>query len=473
MAASILSPWLSLKLWLFLFLWCAYGAAINSANLVDFNLQQAGVEAIVERKQFSIDGSASPHLQFRAYTHRGRPFGDIFDYNGHLYAAKQPGQFMAGALVYFFLHLFGLNYVNDYLLVSALVTFFTTALATALAAVAVFEAARELSGGHAVALPLVAALAYGLATPAFVYSGIAHHDQLASAYLAIAFYLVLLIARRRVSSHAEKPAALGAGLLLGLTLTTSVLPVLMVIVVFIYLVSLPGWKTIIFAALGIIVGMAPMLIYNAAAFGNPFLLPNLAGGYRDTFLIPNPNQWLSHAGFYVSAIALYVPAFLLGLAGLIFFPREQRREQIVLVIILAVLAVHVLNIETDGGCQYGPRYLLPAMPFACLGLIGFAYLRATTARRLGIAFVSVVTVASFVVSVLGAVYGAMYCETGRYALWPYVNALSRGDWRAMPLARGLVLPLIISALSLAFAARTYHFAQEQPQKPRGETSGPE
>src|SRR6185437_11506594 len=46
-----------LELSLFLFVWSVCGVAINSANLSAFNLQQAGIEAMVERKQFSLEGS--------------------------------------------------------------------------------------------------------------------------------------------------------------------------------------------------------------------------------------------------------------------------------------------------------------------------------------------------------------------------------------------------------------------------------
>src|ERR1700704_5512838 len=69
---------------LFLMLWLAYGSAINSNNLLDFNLQQIGVEAMVERGHFYLEGSTSPYLQTK---------GDVFEYNGHKYAAKQHGEF--------------------------------------------------------------------------------------------------------------------------------------------------------------------------------------------------------------------------------------------------------------------------------------------------------------------------------------------------------------------------------------------
>jgi hypothetical protein len=443
------------ELSLFLFLWCVYGVTMNSGNLTVFNLQQAGVEAIVDRKQLSIDGSASPHLKFRAYTYRGAPFGDIFLYNGRQFAAKQPGQFMVGAVVYFFLHLLGLSYAHDYLLVSSLVTFFTTSMATAAAACAVFAAAQELAGGNSVAWPLGAALAYGLGTPAFVYSGIAHHDQLASAYLMLAFYLALLLARRRVSGRKEKLTAAGAGLLLGLTLTTSVLPLLMVVVVALYLLIQRKWNVNALALLGLIAGVTPMLIYNASAFGNPILLPNIAGGYQDTLFRLDPHQPLGHTRFYASALASYTPVFWVGVVGLIFYPRELRREQLVIGILMLALAVPVLYLVTDGGCQYGPRYLLPVMPLACLGLIGFRYLRASASRLLGTVIVTLVAVASFFINLVGALHGAMYCETEHYALWPYISALMRDQWKILPLIKWLIVPLIVSATLLAFTARVH------------------
>src|SRR5437016_5163415 len=165
---------------LFLFLWLGYGAAINSDNLVKFNLQQIGVEAIVERHQFYLEGSAVPDLF---------PQGDVFLYQGHKYAAKQPGQSMVGAVVYWVLRVLGLRYANNYLLTSALVTFFTTSLVLAASAIAVFRISRKLTRDiQSLFWPTLTTFAYALATTVFTYSGIAHHDALATGYLAIAFY---------------------------------------------------------------------------------------------------------------------------------------------------------------------------------------------------------------------------------------------------------------------------------------------
>ena len=123
--AQAAKPSLTRLEWLlFLVLWLTYGVAINSGNLDAFGLQQAGVEAYVERGHFYLEGSKVPRLQVQ-------PVVDAFLYQGHIYPAKQPGQFMAGACAYFPLHALGLSYARNYLLTSALVSFMTASLATA------------------------------------------------------------------------------------------------------------------------------------------------------------------------------------------------------------------------------------------------------------------------------------------------------------------------------------------------------
>src|SRR6476620_5291943 len=201
------------QLFLFLFLWFAYGLTINSGNLTAFGLQQAGVEAYVERHNLYLEGSQVELLKVR-------PVVDAFLYNDHIYPAKQPGQFMAGALAYAPLHLLGFSYANNYLLTAALVTFLTASLLMALGGVAVFRCVLLLQGSTELFWPLLVTLTYAFATTAFPYSGIAWHDSLATSYLIIAFYCFLESERGESERRREKFLSFG-GLLLGLTITTS------------------------------------------------------------------------------------------------------------------------------------------------------------------------------------------------------------------------------------------------------------
>jgi hypothetical protein len=430
------------ELFFFLTVWLLYGVALNDGNSYAFNLQQAGVEALVERGAFHLEGSAVPRLQVR-------PPVDVFEYEGHLYAAKQPGQAMLGACVYAVLRLFGLSYAGNYFLTSALVAFFTTSLVTALSAIALWRAARELlTGADALGWPLLAAAIYALGTTALAYSGIAHHDALAAGYIVIAFTLTLKATRPYETTRRDAARAACAGLFLGLAVTTSMLPFFMVVAVGLYFLLFSNRRLLAPFLAGGLAGLAPLLVFDAISFGNPLLLPNVAGNYDDTFFAPTPGNFLRKAYFYAWMLTLYAPVAWAGLAGLWPLTRVRRREALLVVAMLLALAGYIFNIGANGTCQYGPRYLIPAMPFACLGLAAFALIRSKGFRRAGFAVVAVAGLASFVINLVGALHGAMFCELPRYAFVAHLSEILAGRNHAHALARWLGVPLVLSAALL-------------------------
>jgi hypothetical protein len=425
-----------LEILLFLSVWLVYGLTINSRNLEAFALQQMGVESIVERRAFYVEGSGAPQLQ---------PRGDVFDYAGHEYAAKQPGQFMAGALVYFFLHLFGLNYVKNYTLTSALVTFFTTSVVTALSAVALYRVAGSLANDRASRFwPLSAALLYAFGTTVFAYAGVAHHDAIASAFVTIAFYFAFSATRDCESERKAARLSFCAGVFLGLTVTTSMLVFWPAVAVFLYFLSLKRRRLLPYLLSGGLVGLAPLFLYDWVNFGNPFLLPNVAGNYSDTFFHPKIDNFRARFAFYLTWTTSYTPILLVGLAGLILLPRTFRREKLAAAGAVLILCAYIFNIDTVGDCQYGPRYLLPAMAFGCLGLVSFSHLGLRAVRRVWIVVIAVVGLLSFTVNVVGALQGAMYCTLARHAFWPHLSALMRGETGTFPLLPWLIIPALVS-----------------------------
>ena len=89
----------------------------------------------------------------------------------------------------------------------------------------------------------------------------------------------------------------------------------------------------------------------------------------------------------------------------------------------------MLSLATDGACQYGPRYLLPAMPFLCLGLLGFTG-RGWSSVAAGALLV--VGVESAIVNPTGALYGTMYCDPA-YGFLRYLDAIRRDIFFSYPL----------------------------------------
>jgi len=141
--------------------------------------------------------------------------------------------------------------------------------------------------------------------------------------------------------------------------------------------------------------------------------------------------------------------------GLLFFPRVLRREVLVIVALFAVHAFQVLNIESHGGCHYGPRFLLPILPYALVGLAGFYYLRSRMTRRTIVLAIALVGAASIVINAVGAAYGAMYCDVQVYAFWPGLAALQRVGLREFPLAKWLLAPVILCLLLLVYSIRCH------------------
>lgn len=428
------------ELIIFFALWLVYGLAINSGNLTEFSLQYQGTKTIVERRQFNLEVWEPPNMALRS---------DYFTFNGRKYANKQPGQFMLGALVYFFLYIAGLTYVKNYLLTSGLVTFFTCSLLTAAGGVAVFRLAKAMDPQHSTAWATFAALTFGLATTAFPYSGIAHHDAMASALLIMAFYLIFSLSRNNAAQEFRRSKLILAGFFLALTITTSLLTLFMVFVIGVYFLSFRRWKEIPYFAVGAIAGLAPLLFYDAVSFGNPFFVP-LAGyraaGQETGFVLRlDWDNFIDKTNGYAKLITLYVPVFWLGLWGLFLLPREYRREKYVALISIGILAAYVVNIPSFGGRLYGPRYLLPAMPFVSFGLVGLRQLPLKSWAYPAVLGLAIVFLFSFLVNLAGALQGAMFCGVEQYCFPHYVSAISRGEIKSFPLVKPL-LPAALTAV---------------------------
>src|SRR5262245_21257932 len=112
---------------IFLGLLAVYAATTNTRGLYHASLHQGVVQALVEHGT----------LYIRDYDPRVPLGGDVFIHDGHVYANKQPGSFLAGAAVYWVLHHIGIAYDRDFYLTAALVGVLTSGLVTALTAVLV------------------------------------------------------------------------------------------------------------------------------------------------------------------------------------------------------------------------------------------------------------------------------------------------------------------------------------------------
>jgi len=435
----------------FVGLWLLYGATIDRFDLHDYALQQFVIASMADKGTYTVGDPATDHM---------RRIGDTFIYNGRRLPAKQPGQFTIGYLAYLLSSAFGLTYARDRILASAAVTWLTASLLSALSAAFLYWTIARV-WGRPRRDAAFAALGGGVATTLFPYSGVAHHDVIATSYLVIAFCLIEKALAPGAGRGPAIPAAAGA--LLGLTLFTSMLPAGLVLVLLTraLLTRTKGLMPVLLG--GFVLGLLPLFAYNLHYFGNPLTQANVAGGFSDTFFRPEPGNFLGHLNIYFGAgdlsVLKYMPLLLAGGAGL--WLKETGRAAPARAVLwgIALHLAYIVNIETVGDCQYGPRYLIPIVPLAMLGLPGLLAWGRARGTRAAAATTGALALYGAAVNLVGALKGTMYCTITKFAFLD--------DLAGLPLLRAGDFPLAPVCLALAPVAGAALFLEARWRSRRG------
>jgi hypothetical protein len=434
----------------FLLFWLAFGMITNVNNLRSYTLQQAGVDAIVAHGTFTLGHSRQPRL---------KPAGDTFTLNGRILAAKQPGQFVFGAIPYTALYPLGITYERNYNMAAALVTWLSAGLLAALALALLDRLMWRLWRFDRVT-SLSATLSLGLASTWLCYAGIAHHDVIAAALVVFALYAMECNRLEHKGRNAR--LALMTGALLGLTIFVSMLPALIVLALgaSIAISKQRSVGSLLCHGAGFLIGILPLLIYNGWYFGSPLLPANIAGNYGDTFPTFNLEQHLHHLNAYLGTggISLwkYAPALGLGILGFRFMPQRLGHMRTTLLTALALHLIYLLSIETTGTCQYGPRYLLPAMPLLVPGVAALLDSRWLTAASVKWMAMGALLAYGLLINLVGAVQGTIYCNLDEFALWGRIVGTNELSLNHFPLFNGVVTLLALWGLIVAGHALTIY-----------------
>ena len=282
--------------------------------------------------------------------------------DGDYYSKKGIGQSLAAAPLYWLgLRLPSVGLVQIVMLTNVLIT----ALTGALLVIVLLEL------GFGTAEGTVVALAYGLGTMAWPYAKTFFSAPLTTLSILAAFYWLVSMGRKSL----PELRALLAGLALGIAVSTRLSNLVLIPGFFAYLVVAarrgPGTtrrvrRLAISFALSVTAILLFVAAYNAVRFGTPW-----DAGYTpaESFSAFLPR---SLAGFLLSpgrSLFVYSPILLLALAGLPFFWRQHRPETLLIGWITATyLLVYGSWFMWWGGWGWGPRFLVPLVPFLILPL---------------------------------------------------------------------------------------------------------
>jgi len=294
-----------------------------------------------------------------------------FDVHGLPRAAYPPGQALASAPWYAFgqyvlARLPGVP-ADDTDLIVAFAACLSSATFAALTVTFFFLILSRI--GIALRPSLLATFIVGMATPIFAYSGYLFSEPLSAAIFTGSACVIF-------TPPATTRSAAFAGLLLGLT--TLVRPTnMLAIAIFVLALIAQAGKAAVRPTFALCaasaIGIVILLAHNALLFGSPlaFGYPAAAEGAKqlnrfDTPLLTGLFGFLLSPG---KSVFIFAPPIILALAGLAaLWKRSRGLAALAILFPMAGLFFFGKYSQWEGGYCVGPRYLVPALIFLCLGL---------------------------------------------------------------------------------------------------------
>ncbi|MEZ4368801.1 MAG: hypothetical protein R2939_21360, partial [Kofleriaceae bacterium] len=265
-------------------------------------------------------------------------------------------------------------------------TVVTVGVPSALAVVALLALARRLGASTGAATAL--ALAYGLGTLAWPYATLLYGHQLIGALMLIAFAVLATGPPSGATLSARRLA--GAGALLGVAVVVEYTAALAAVVLAAYALTRAPWRRVVVAMAAGAVGPGLVLAaYHAAAFGGPLTLPyefsTQPHRHMGVFMglgAPDPRALWGILGSSYRGLFFAAPWLLLAIPGGVLLWRAGRRAETVAAAAIFVLFVwlNASLVDWQGGWAMGPRYLVPAIPFLVVLVVGLVARGAATPR---------------------------------------------------------------------------------------------
>ena len=306
--------------------------------------------------------------------------------NGHYYSDKAVGSSLFAVPFYFLLYEIAraFNTALSSSLVKHVLTTIVLGTAFTVNGLAMYLIAKKLTQNYWKAL--IATLAVSLGTMLWPYSAVYYGHVLAAAFLSVAFYLLL--------SMQEKPETISAGrfawagLAVGLAFIAEYTTAVIIVGLGVYALNFLRKqqlatiiRVVVAASLGALLPLAVMFAYNSAAFGTPFAFGyayessnSFQEGMSEGFMgINRPHLSVLYRITLSPQFGLFwqSPILLLAPIGYFVALKNSTRRAEGLLSMYSIAGFLVMNAGYYlwwGGHAFGPRLLIPALPFFIIPL---------------------------------------------------------------------------------------------------------
>jgi hypothetical protein len=292
---------------------------------------------------------------------------DVSLFEGHYYSQKAPGLAMASLPTYLGLEAAGADLSGDPTRVLWILSVFALLVPAFGAALLVERLGDNVAPGGGTA----AAVTILLGTLILPFGGLFHAHVLSAALGFIAF--AVLWHERAGRPSLRKVVA--AGGVAGLAVTAEYTLALIAGVLLLYAASRPARARRAAAyASGVLVGVAPLLLYNWWAFGNPFHVSysgavdvggrGVVGDLPSLLFQPPSLANVTSVLFSRWGLVTSTPVLVAALAGLpLLYRRGYRAEALAIAGAIGVFMLFIASFYNPFGDTFAPRYLIPMLPF--------------------------------------------------------------------------------------------------------------
>jgi hypothetical protein len=291
--------------------------------------------------------------------------GDIGYYKGHYYSNKAPGLAFVTLPVYKLVHALGLPSGVHVL------SLWGVLLPGIILLLLVWRVGDRVEPGYGFA----AAFTLGIATLVLPFLGM-YFAHVLSALLGFAAFAVLW--SERDGPHQRLWLVAAAGFLAGFAVVVEYPLALTAIVLGVYAIARRGLikRGLVWTG-GVLVGLLPLLAFNQWAFGSftqlsySHLVVNSKGGH---VVVAQPTKEAFQPRVAVElllsarGLLTLAPVVAVGIAGAVLIYRRRRAEALTIGAIAVWFLLYNTSFIYFGGFGPGPRYLIPALPFAAVGL---------------------------------------------------------------------------------------------------------
>lgn len=440
---------LPIQVILFLFFLGCLAFFINSNNISSHSLQQMGIESIVEKGHFYLEGSRVFNLQESYFQEK-----NIVSYKNHLYLCHQYGQYVVGSVIYFFLKEYGISYEKDMIYASGMVILLTSVLMMSIVMVLLFNISLFFTRSNLYSF--VISLFMGFGTMVFPYSLIPHCDVYALFFLFVSFYF--LFKKYRIEKNKEYLPLMLSGACTGLSFFMSFNAIPIIFLTVIYVASFKNRKDIQLFLLFMFLGSFPALIFNQVMFGSLFTFPeNIASEvYKNASpisfsIISILSKFYMYFLSPTTSITFFSPIYLVSFIGLYLLPKEYSLEKKISSSCLFLSLFQLVLFQANDTCQYGPKCFLITVPFIFIGLSSFFIKENNYVQNLiekGIPvhkIIFVLGIISIIIFIPGGIIGVMHCDLSKHAFFSNLSLIVRGELPEFKLRfYGIILILVAS-----------------------------